>query len=127
MKENRAVDYLGYMKDAAFRAVSFIEGLTETDFMEDERTQQAVAMSLVVIGESAARICEQCPEFIAKYPEIPWQAMRGMRNRIAHGYFEINFHTVWETTVQNLPDLLQKLEQITAQTQERDDDYEIER
>jgi uncharacterized protein with HEPN domain len=44
--------------------------------------------------------------FVEHHPEIPWRSMRGMRNRIAHGYFDINLHVVWETTQTALPRLL---------------------
>lgn len=43
------------------------------------------------------------------HPEVPWRAMRGMRNRIAHGYFDINLEVVWETVQTALPELLRKL------------------
>jgi uncharacterized protein with HEPN domain len=49
------------------------------------------------------------PEFANKHPEVPWRSMRGMRNRIAHGYFEINLDIVWETVQTALPELLRKV------------------
>ena len=65
--------------------------------MPDKRTQQAVVMSLVIIGEASARIMDRHSEFIADNPEISWRGMRGMRNRVAHGYFGINLDVVWDT------------------------------
>lgn len=47
--------------------------------------------------------------FAEQHPEVPWRAMRGMRNRIAHGYFEINLEVVWDTVQIALPDLLERL------------------
>ncbi len=48
-------------------------------------------------------------EFADSHPEIPWRSMRGMRNRIAHGYFDINLDVVWDTVDTALPQLLQRL------------------
>lgn len=46
-------------------------------------------------------------------PDIPWQQMRGMRNRLAHGYFDINLNVVWDTLQSALPDLQTKLAAIS--------------
>jgi uncharacterized protein with HEPN domain len=66
-------------------ACSFIDGLSKEDFLADKRTQSAVVMSLVIIGEAATKVMDCNPEFASRHPEIPWRSMRGMRNRIAHG------------------------------------------
>ena len=98
------------MLTAANDARRFIDGMSKEDFLADKRTQQAVVMSLVIIGEAAARIMDKHSEFITDHPEIPWRGMRGMRNRVAHGYFEVNLDVVWDTTQTALPDLLSRLE-----------------
>ncbi|MGS1011417.1 HepT-like ribonuclease domain-containing protein [Achromobacter anxifer] len=63
-------------------------------------------MSLIIIGEAATKIMEGHAEFVQAHPEVPWRGMRGMRNRIAHGYFDINLDVVWDTVQPALPDLL---------------------
>ncbi len=63
-------------------------------------------MSLVIIGEVATKIMDRYPDFADRHPTIPWRNIRGMRNRIAHGYFDINLEVVWETVETALPDLL---------------------
>jgi uncharacterized protein with HEPN domain len=68
--------------------------------------QQAVIMSLVIIGEAATKLMDSEPGFIAEHPEVPWRSMRGMRNRMAHGYFDINLDVVWDTLQTALPELL---------------------
>jgi uncharacterized protein with HEPN domain len=87
---SRLGEYIDQMLTAANDARRFIDGMSKEDFLADKRTQQAVVMSLVIIGEAAARIMDKHSEFIADHPEIPWRGMRGMRNRVAHGYFEVN-------------------------------------
>ena len=58
MNENRLPDYLGHMRQAATEACGFVEGLTKVDFLEDKRTQQAVIMSLIIIGEAATKVMD---------------------------------------------------------------------
>jgi uncharacterized protein with HEPN domain len=78
-------------------------------FLNDKRTQQAVIMSLIIIGEAATKVMDSYAEFTQAHAEVPWRSMRGMRNRIAHGYFDINLEVVWETVQAALPELLKKL------------------
>jgi len=59
----------------------------------------------MVIGEAAIQILDEYPEFAARYPDVPWKQMRGMRNRMAHGYFDLNLDVVWDTVQQALPKL----------------------
>lgn len=92
--EARLADYLGHMRKAAEDACEFTEGMTEQAFLVDHRTQQAVVMSLVIIGEAATKIMERHEGFAEEHPEFEWRAMRGMRNRIAHGYFEVDHEIV---------------------------------
>lgn len=114
MTENRLPDYLVHIQQAAMDACTFVEGLEKADFIDDKRTQQAVIMSLIIMGEAATKVMDGYPEFIQAHPEVPWRSMRGMRNRIAHGYFDINLDVVWETVQTALPELLKQLSAIGA-------------
>ncbi len=89
MTFNRLADYLEHMRQAASDACSFVEGLSKAEFLTDKRTQQAVVMSLIIIGEAATKVMDHYPAFTEKHANVPWRNMRGMRNRIAHGYFEM--------------------------------------
>jgi uncharacterized protein with HEPN domain len=109
MSENRLSDYLDHMQQAPTDACGFVDGLSKNDFLEDKRSQQAVIMSLIIIGEAATKVMDSYAEFTQVHPEVPWRSMRGMRNRIAHGYFDINLDVVWETVQTALPELLKKL------------------
>jgi uncharacterized protein with HEPN domain len=71
MTINRLTDYLGQMRQAIADAQAFTEGMTQTDFEQDKRTQQAVVMSLIVLGEAATKVMDQHPEFAAAHAEIP--------------------------------------------------------
>lgn len=109
MTPARLPDYLEHMLEAARLACSYVEGLDRTDFLEDKRTQQAVILNLILIGEEATRILKDHEDFANQHPSVPWRSMKGMRNRIAHGYFEINLDVVWETVQSALPELIGKL------------------
>ena len=109
MSETRLSDYLDHMQQAATDACGFADGLSKEDFLVDKRTQQAVIMSLIILGEAATKVMDSHAGFIEAHPTIPWRSMRGMRNRIAHGYFAINLEVVWDTVQTALPELLKQL------------------
>lgn len=109
MNAGRLADYLDHIRQAASEACGFVEGMDKNAFLADRRTQQAVIMSLIIVGEAATKLMDGHAEFAQAHPEVPWRSMRGMRNRIAHGYFDINLDVVWETVQTALPDLLQQL------------------
>lgn len=120
MSENRLSDYLEHMHQAATDARIFVEGFKKEDFLDDRRTQQAVIMSLIVLGEAATKVMDNFPAFAETHGQVPWRSMRGMRNRIAHGYFEINLEVVWETVQKALPELLEQLKAIQLDAAESD-------
>jgi uncharacterized protein with HEPN domain len=107
MTETRLPDYIDHIRQAAADACGFIAALSKEAFLADKRTQQAVIMSLIIIGEAATKVMDRHAGFVERHPEIPWRSMRGMRNRIAHGYFDINLDLVWETVQTALPVLLE--------------------
>lgn len=109
MNSSRTADYLEYILEAALLACSYVEGLTRADFEGDKRTQQAVILNLIIIGEEATKVLRDDEAFANLHPQIPWRSMKGMRNRIAHGYYEINLDTVWETVQTALPGLIKEL------------------
>ena len=109
MSRERLADYLEHIRRAASDACSFVDGMDKSVFDGDVRTQRAVVMSLIIMGEAATQVMDQFPEFAAAHPQVPWRSMRGMRNRMAHGYFDINLDVVWDTVATALPDLLQSL------------------
>ncbi len=100
---------LEQMLEAASRATVFVEGMELQDFLGDIRTQQAVAMSLLNIGEMATRIERDHPQFRVAHSHLAWSKMKGVRNRIAHGYFELDFRVVWDTAAADLPKLIAEL------------------
>lgn len=109
MSDSRSTDHLDHIRQAAADACGFVAGMDKPAFMADKRTQQAVVMSLVIIGEAATKLMDTDQAFVQAHPSIPWRAMRGMRNRMAHGYFDINLDVVWDTVQTALPELKSQL------------------
>lgn len=114
MRRERTVLHLERMLEAASLVKSYVEGMKEQEFLTDMKTQQAVALNLIVIGEAVSRIGQDDPDFFTRYPESPWRQMTGMRNRIAHGYYDLDMHVVWETAINFVPELENRLPAIRA-------------
>jgi len=115
MTSERAADYLDQMIDAAQLARSYVAGMTAEEFMADRRTQQAVVLNLIVIGEAATRLLRDRPELAVEYTDVPWRNIRGMRNRVAHGYFELNLSLVWQTVCDSLAPLVAELQRVRSE------------
>lgn len=109
MSLNRLNDYLFHMQQTAEDACGFVTGFSRERFLADRRTQRAVIMSLIILGESASKLMDKHTEFTRRHPQIPWNGLRGMRNRIAHGYFDINLEVIWNTLQGALPELTTQL------------------
>ena len=118
MSENRLPDYLDHMQQAATDACNFVGGLSKEEFLADKRTQQAVILSLIIVGEAATKVMDRHAEFAETHAGVPWRSMRGMRNRIARGYFDINLDVVWDTVCTALPEPLKQLPDVRVNANE---------
>lgn len=112
MTTDRLRDYFDHMIEATRLACSYVEGMGKDDFLGDKRTQQAVILNIIVIGEVASKLLAEHSAFLANHPEVAWRNMKGMRNRIAHGYFDINMEIVWDTVCAALPALVTQISSI---------------
>lgn len=72
------------------------------DFLQDVKTQHAVQMCLIIIGEAGNAIPESIQE---EYPEVPWNLIRAMRNRLVHVYFNFDNQMIWDTIKKDIPRL----------------------
>jgi len=111
-KQPRLDDYLGHIEEAALLACSYVNGMDKATFLQDKRTQQAVIYNIMIIGEAATQIINEYPQFTESHPEIPWREMRGIRNRMAHGYFALNMEIIWDTVTTSLEPLQQQIQAI---------------
>jgi uncharacterized protein with HEPN domain len=102
---------LHHMRDAARDAVTFGAGCTEASLLKDRVLTLALVKCIEIIGEAASRIT---PETRSVYVEIPWGDITGMRNRLIHVYFDIDFARVCDTLAVDLPPLITVLDRILA-------------
>lgn len=94
--------YLKHIHDAIVQIDAYLSGMSESEFYDDSRTQDAVIRQLEIIGEATKRISE---ETRSQRPEIPWGDIAGMRNKLIHDYFEVDLRRVWNTAKRDLPPL----------------------
>lgn len=71
MSDNRLPDYLDHMLEAARQSCSYVEGLSKDEFLADKRTQQAVILNLVIIGEAATKVIKDFSGFLDRYSNVP--------------------------------------------------------
>ena len=91
---------------AAEDAIGFITGLDEAAFLASKLHQNAVERALEIIGEAARNLSNG---FKAKHPEFPWRDIIGMRNRLIHGYSDLDLDVVWDVVRNMLPELVTAL------------------
>ena len=106
----RVPEYLQHILEAIDRATSYVKGMDLTSFEGDTRTQDAVIRSIEIIGEAANKARVADPDFAARHPNVPWDVMYGMRNRIVHDYFEVDLQVIWQTIQRDLPVLRQQID-----------------
>ena len=115
--DHRLSDYLDHMQQAATDACDFVAGMSKEEFLADKKTQRAVIMGLIIIGEAVTKLMDGYPRFVEVHSTVPWRSIRGKRNRMAHGYFEINLDVVWDTIQTALPALLPQLSVVKREAQ----------
>ena len=102
-------DYLDHIEEAATLATEYVKDMTRRSFLDDRKTQQAVIYNIMIIGEAATQLINEYPDFVATHPDIPWREMRGIRNRMAHGYYELDLTIIWDTVTTYLDRLIQQI------------------
>lgn len=105
----RDTDYLEHMLQAIVRINRYVEDGGELEFLQNEKTQDAVIRKLEIIGEAASRLSSA---FVAQHPEISWKDIAGMRHRLIHGYFKVNLETVWNVVEHDLGELEQQIRRL---------------
>ena len=101
--------YLIDMLQAARKAAAFAADLTYPQFQASDLHQNAILKVLEIIGEAASRITTQTHR---AYPQIPWRQIIGLRNRVVHGYFEVDLNLIWQIVHQDIPILLDQLQDL---------------
>ncbi len=98
--------YLKNILDKANEAILYCKEMSEEDFLRDEKTQSAVILKLIVIGEEAKKL----PEEITGKINLPWRMIIGFRNMAVHEYFDIDLSQIWTTVQTDLPQLIKEID-----------------
>lgn len=100
---------LRHMLDHAREAMAMIEGKARDDLRRERMLELSLIRLIEVVGEAAARVS---PEGQATYPSIPWPQVVGIRNRLIHGYSQVDLDILWDTIEYDLPPLITELEKV---------------
>ncbi len=108
-------DALRDILDAISKAQKFVEGIDFDTFQTNDEKPFAVTRALEIIGEAVKQIPDSEREL---YPQIPWKAVAGMRDKLIHGYYVVSLTRVWETVQRDLPPLYEVVSTMLAQLKE---------
>ena len=107
-----------YLRDIFAAMISiqeFIGGMDFEAFAADDKTASAVIRKLEIIGEATKNVPEEIRQ---NYPQVPWRQMAGMRDRLIHAYFRVDYLLVWETAKNQIPPLQPVIAQILKDLEE---------
>lgn len=108
-KKKRDKDFIGDIQEAIEMVRLYTKGLTYRKFLDDRKTRDAVVRNFEVIGEASKNISAV---FKAKYPEVPWKKLAGLRDKLIHFYLGIDYKIVWNIAKKELPGLRKQIKEI---------------
>ncbi len=114
MKRNHRL-FVKDILDAIEKINEFVLGMTFEQFTEDDKTKSAVVRKLEIIGEATKNIPKRIRQ---RYRELPWADMAGMRDKIAHFYFGIDYGIVWGVIKERLPEIKPIIQKILEEMEE---------
>ncbi|MBI3982852.1 MAG: DUF86 domain-containing protein [Gemmatimonadetes bacterium] len=101
--------WLRHMLDAARKVITFSHGRSRTDLESDEQLALAIVRLLEIVGEAAKQVSAGSR---TAHPEIPWREIAGTRDRLIHGYFDVDLDVVWSIVTRDMPGLVASVESI---------------
>ena len=111
-KKRRDRDFLGDIHEAMEMIRLYTKGFTYRKFLDDRKTQDAVVRNFEVIGEAAKNVSK---DLKTKHPEVEWKNIAGLRDKLIHFYFGIDYKIVWNITKKELSKLRKQIDEILKQ------------
>jgi len=105
------LEYLRHILDEIAYVQGVAHDITQAEFLADETLKRSVVRSIEIIGEAAKKLPS---DFKDKHPDVQWKRVAGMRDRLIHGYFGVDYRLVWDVAQNKLPELKQKIIQIMS-------------
>ena len=121
MSKRPEEDFLKDILEGARRILFYTKNMEYEVFLEDLKTQDAVVRNIEIIGEATKNLSE---EFRKKHTEVPWKSISGMRDKLIHDYFGVNVDIVWGVVREDLPKLVDQINQILL-TLSKDEDWRV--
>lgn len=112
MSKRRDREFLGDIQEAMEMVALYTKGFTYRKFLEDRKTQDAVVRNFEIIGEAAKNVSK---DLKLKHPEIEWKSIAGLRDKLIHFYFGIDYKIVWNISRKELPKLRKQIRAILKQ------------
>lgn len=101
----RIPDYLEHIVLAVEHIHDYVADMGEVAFLNDRKTCDAVARNFEIIGEASRNLERYHAAFTDAHPEVEWAVMYALRNRVSHGYFQVDFELLWKLIHKDLPSL----------------------
>ncbi len=104
-----SLEYLQHILDETKYLTNQAMGLDKDDFLQDDTLKRAFVRSLEIIGEATKSLPT---EFRDKHRQIDWRAIAGMRDRLIHHYFSVDYDIVWDVVINKVPSLRREIRRI---------------
>ncbi|MCX4274584.1 MAG: DUF86 domain-containing protein [Candidatus Gastranaerophilales bacterium] len=109
MKNKEPVFFLKDIKNSLDKIFKYTDNIEFEDFINDDKTKDAVERNFEIIGEAVKNLPA---DFKSKYPNIPFRQIAGMRDKLIHDYFGIDYEIIWKTIQDKLPEFKQNIEDL---------------
>lgn len=121
MSKRRDLDFLRDIEEAIERIERYTSGMSYTQFLDDTQVQDAVLRNMEVIGEATKNLSWSLRE---RHSNVPWKKMAGLRDKLIHHYFGVDFEIVWTTAQKDLPQHRTSIRKIKTLLSSDSDPYE---